>query len=201
MPLFCIVVVVVVVFFLALIYILSKIAAFLSGVPVDGLWIDMNEPSNFCNGACNRSFTEPVSSDFNPHTPPYAIGNRKQPGGGGGGLPLNDKTLDMDAVHHNGATAYDMHNLYGEAIILPVMIHTFYEVEIFFTKTTTILKYKTAMISINTTAFSEQLMNWKFLYSHVKKIILIATNVAKSIQADMSFLHCSNIYLQIFFCS
>ena len=124
MPLFCIVVVVVVVvFFFALIYILSKIAAFLSGVPVDGLWIDMNEPSNFCNGACNRSYIEPVGSDFNPHTPPYAIGNRKQPGGSGGGLPLNDKTLDMDAVHHNGATAYDMHNLYGEDIILPVMIY------------------------------------------------------------------------------
>ena len=91
-----------------------QIAAWVSEVPVDGLWIDMNEPSNFCNGACNRtSLPRAVGSNFDPVHPPYSIGNRKSRGGTMFVL-LNDKTLDMDAVHHNGATAYDMHNLYGE---------------------------------------------------------------------------------------
>lgn len=75
----------------------------------------MNEPSNFCNGACHRNSTKRAraSSNFDPNTPPYTIGNRRQRGGTNF-VPLNDKTLDMDAVHHNGATAYDMHNLYGK---------------------------------------------------------------------------------------
>ncbi len=80
---------------------------------MDGLWIDMNEPSNFCNGACDRNFTLRATSSFDPNAPPYTIGNRRQRGGTNY-VPLKDKTLDMDAVHHNGATAYDMHNLYGK---------------------------------------------------------------------------------------
>jgi len=102
-----------------------QIAAFLDEVPVDGLWLDMNEPSSRCNGACNTTSTSAFSStsmsnrtktgrvrqNFDPANPPYTIANRKDVGVEA--YPLNQKTFDMDAKHHSGATAYDMHNLYG----------------------------------------------------------------------------------------
>lgn len=92
-----------------------QIEAFIEQLAVDGLWIDMNEPSNFCNGACyNRVYkNHEVSSEFDPIYPPYTIGNRKHPNGVNSS-PLRTKTLDMDALHHSGVTAYNMHNLYGE---------------------------------------------------------------------------------------
>ncbi len=76
---------------------------------MDGLWIDMNEPSNFCNGACDKSNTSTgrQSLDFDPVDPPYYINNR------GSKYPLYTKTLDMDAQHFD-QVAYDVHNLYGE---------------------------------------------------------------------------------------
>ena len=83
---------------------------------MDGIWIDMNEPSNFCDGACNKRTPykyHRVSKEFDPIHPPYDIGNRRIQNSMKSS-PLNEKTLDMDAVHHGGATAYNMHNLYGE---------------------------------------------------------------------------------------
>ena len=70
----------------------------------------MNEPSNFCNGACDkknktsRAGNGSVSENYN--SPPYSINNQ------GYKLPLNSRTLDMDAIHDN-AVEYYVHNLYG----------------------------------------------------------------------------------------
>lgn len=64
----------------------------------DGLWIDMNEPSNFLSGSttgCPQSKLE---------DPPYV------PGVNGG--KLNFKTMCMTAQHYAGLH-YNLHNLYG----------------------------------------------------------------------------------------
>ena len=82
-----------------------QISAFLEEVPVDGLWIDMNEPSNFCNGECSKTTNSSVKTLLN--KPPYKIHNQ------GGNLPLNSKTLDMDAMHYS-TSHYNVHNLYGK---------------------------------------------------------------------------------------
>ncbi|XP_058510594.1 lysosomal alpha-glucosidase-like isoform X3 [Solea solea] len=71
---------------------------FHSKVPVDGLWIDMNEPANFVQG----------SMEGCPHTdledPPYT------PRVGGG--ELNSGTLCMSAQQRQ-STHYNLHNMYG----------------------------------------------------------------------------------------
>lgn len=100
-----------------------QIASFLDIVPVDGLWINMNEISNFCDGECSgggkkfnttddKRIEEFVYKDekdvgFNPNSPPFAINNK------GSRAPLNVKTLDMDALHYDGVLEYNVHNLYG----------------------------------------------------------------------------------------
>lgn len=81
----------------------KQISDFLDEVEVDGLWIDMNEPSNFGNGP-NTTASKYVN-------PPYAINNL------GSKAPLNQKTLAMDCVHYledgTRLAEYDVHNLYG----------------------------------------------------------------------------------------
>jgi alpha-D-xyloside xylohydrolase len=96
-------------------------------VAVDGLWIDMNEVSNFCNvdgtgQVCVNSAPSgcpaPGASQTdcclvcttvdatNPYDfPPYAIGNLY-------GKP-STKTVAMSATQYGGARVYDTHNLYG----------------------------------------------------------------------------------------
>ena len=89
---------------------IMQIGKFLDLLPVDGLWIDMNEISNFCNGQCSNGYDKPYSSvGFNPQTPPYSINNQ------GNKVTLNVKTLDMTAVHYGGVLEYNAHNLFGEA--------------------------------------------------------------------------------------
>ena len=82
---------------------------------MDGLWIDMNEPSNFCNGSCTskdwQSSRASNLTGFNINNPPYYINNQDK------FYPLNDKTLDVDSKQYGGHTFFDTHNLYGMQVI------------------------------------------------------------------------------------
>lgn len=64
-------------------------------VEFDGLWLDMNEASNFCWGECNAT---PVMNNF-----PYNPGN----------LNPNTKAIDMAAGHYGGIIEFDAHSLFG----------------------------------------------------------------------------------------
>jgi alpha-D-xyloside xylohydrolase len=107
----------------------NQIQSVHDAVEIDGLWIDMNEVSNFCNNdgggqvcvnshsagcpaagasqtdCCLVCYTvDPSNSlDF----PPYAIHNHQQNG------KLSTKTMAMSATHYGNITEYDVHNIYG----------------------------------------------------------------------------------------
>ncbi|KAF9366259.1 hypothetical protein BGX34_004710 [Mortierella sp. NVP85] len=72
-------------------------------------WIDMNEPSNFCNGPCTKDTPKAneVSSEATPLPLKYSINNA------GRQAPLDEKTIAENAVHKNGLRLTDTHNLYG----------------------------------------------------------------------------------------
>ena len=72
----------------------SMLRSFYAKLPFNGLWIDMNEPSNFCNGECGYE-TE--------YSTPYVPGHRN----------LNFKTVDLKANHHGNISDVHIHNLYG----------------------------------------------------------------------------------------
>uniref|UniRef100_A0A671MMY0 Lysosomal alpha-glucosidase n=1 Tax=Sinocyclocheilus anshuiensis TaxID=1608454 RepID=A0A671MMY0_9TELE len=74
------------------------IRVFHSKVPVDGLWIDMNEPSNFVQGSVDGC------PDSDLEKPPYT------PGVIGG--QLNSGTLCVSAQQYL-SDHYNLHNLYG----------------------------------------------------------------------------------------
>ncbi|KAJ7042059.1 alpha-glucosidase [Mycena alexandri] len=103
-----------------------------TGLDIDGAWIDMNEPSSFCNLPCDDPFQQAVEQALPPprstsppppdtpifvNTPPvrrdnlltpqYSI-NNAAPGGN-----LSSKTAYTDTVHANNLTEYNTHNLYG----------------------------------------------------------------------------------------
>ncbi len=100
---------------------MHQIGGFLKLVQVDGLWIDMNEASNFCNGACDsqstpKNVSRKSTAGFDLTDPPYQINNQNSK------QPLNIKTLDMNAMHYGGVPEYNAHNLYGECIIYYMLI-------------------------------------------------------------------------------
>ncbi|KAF1927775.1 glycoside hydrolase family 31 protein [Didymella exigua CBS 183.55] len=95
-----------------------------TGVDIDALWIDMNEPSSFCDFPCDQNKASSAASSNIPE-----ITNR-QSGGDKKGIPdrdllfpkyeikneaggLSNKTAQTDLVHSGGWTEYDTHNLYG----------------------------------------------------------------------------------------
>ncbi|XP_034449680.1 lysosomal alpha-glucosidase isoform X3 [Hippoglossus hippoglossus] len=71
---------------------------FHSKVPVDGLWIDMNEPASFVQGSVEGC---PDSDLENPPYTPRVVGGR-----------LNSGTLCMSAQQRL-STHYNLHNMYG----------------------------------------------------------------------------------------
>ncbi|XP_077243931.1 alpha-xylosidase 1-like [Tasmannia lanceolata] len=100
----------------------DEIARFHQLVPVDGLWIDMNEVSNFCTGKCEIPKDRPCPGPGLPwlccldcknitktrwDEPPYKIN------ASGSHVPLGYKTIATSAVHYNGVLEYNVHSMYG----------------------------------------------------------------------------------------
>ncbi|OAY75301.1 Alpha-xylosidase 1, partial [Ananas comosus] len=102
----------------------DEIRRFHELVPVDGLWIDMNEVSNFCTGKCKipTNHSCPIPDSTTPWVccldcknitstrwddPPYKIN------ASGARAPLGFKTIATSAEHYNGVLEYNAHSLYG----------------------------------------------------------------------------------------
>ncbi|XP_078175058.1 alpha-xylosidase 1-like [Carex rostrata] len=102
----------------------NEISLFHQLVPVDGLWIDMNEASNFCTGKCvvptMHQCPDPKSTtpwvcclDCKNLTntrwdePPYKIN------ASGKSAPLGYNTIATSATHYDGILEYNAHSLYG----------------------------------------------------------------------------------------
>ncbi|KAL5969703.1 Lysosomal alpha-glucosidase [Taenia solium] len=66
----------------------------------DGLWIDMNEPSNFVDGS-NQGCDYSNQLDYPPYTPQVSGGT------------LFFRTICPSALHANGVPHYNLHNLYA----------------------------------------------------------------------------------------
>ncbi|KAH0756847.1 hypothetical protein KY290_020340 [Solanum tuberosum] len=101
----------------------DEIRRFRELVPVDGLWIDMNEVSNFCSGLCTIPEGRICPTGTGPgwiccldcknitntrwDDPPYKIN------ASGIEAPIGYKTIATSAVHYNGVKEYDAHSIYG----------------------------------------------------------------------------------------
>ena len=73
-------------------------------LPFDGLWHDMNEVANFCQGTCydKQKPVTPVKTKLK-YIPT--------------GRDLEDKTIPLDTTHANGLTQLDTHNIYGTQMV------------------------------------------------------------------------------------
>ncbi|WOK93461.1 hypothetical protein Cni_G02159 [Canna indica] len=103
---------------------MDEIRRFHELVPVDGLWIDMNEASNFCTGECEipKNHSCPIPGSKTPWVccldcknltatrwddPPYKIN------ASGIQAQLGYNTIATSATHYNGILEYNAHSLYG----------------------------------------------------------------------------------------
>ncbi|KAH9605890.1 hypothetical protein KSS87_015310 [Heliosperma pusillum] len=77
----------------------DEIKRFRKLLPVDGLWIDMNEVSNFNT---STPYPESILDD-----PPYKINDS------GVHRPILSKTMPPSALHYGNISEYNVHNLYG----------------------------------------------------------------------------------------
>ena len=68
-------------------------------VEFDGLWLDMNEASSFCDGECPQYYE---SKEVRPELL-YVPGNHS----------LEDQVLPLSAYHYNGIKEYNAHSLWG----------------------------------------------------------------------------------------
>lgn len=69
-------------------------------IQFDGLWLDMNEVSNFCVGACyqRQQVANPVRNNFR-YVPT--------------GRDLEVQSMTLDSAHRDGNISLDTHSLYG----------------------------------------------------------------------------------------
>ena len=79
---------------------LNRLEKFHEEVPFDGVWLDVNEITSFCDGVC---YIDQMS--------PNPIDNRLfyWPGG----RSLEKGTINLDAIHEGNILEIDTHNLYG----------------------------------------------------------------------------------------
>ncbi|CAN4121867.1 unnamed protein product [Withania somnifera] len=101
----------------------DEIKRFHELAPIDGLWIDMNEVSNFCTGLCTLPEGRICPNGTGPgwiccldcknvtntkwDDPPYKIN------ASGIQAPIGYKTIATSATHYNGVREYDAHSIYG----------------------------------------------------------------------------------------
>lgn len=70
-------------------------------VPFDGLWLDMNEIDNFCNGPCHVP-TEPSVFDYSKDLP-YNPGSDS----------IESQTIPLNCTHYDGIQEANVHIFHG----------------------------------------------------------------------------------------
>jgi len=86
----------------------DQLEDFYKKIPYDGLWLDMNEPSNFCDGEC------PDETHYNNYFFPMDYYDDLYYNPTHRGVEIG--TVSMEALHHSGTVPipeYNYHNLFG----------------------------------------------------------------------------------------